>query len=347
MRIDHQMLGRTPDGTEVEQFTLTNAAGLGASIMTYGATLTSLRAPDRNGVFQNVTLYLERLEDYLAGHPFLGSIAGRYANRIAGGRFTLDGVEYRLATNVGRNHLHGGVKGFDKAVWKAAPVHGENEVGVELTHISPDGDEGYPGELIVRMTYRLTADNQLRMEYSAVTDRPTHVNLTNHAYWNLAGAGSGHVLDHILTLNADQYLPVDDELLPTGEIRPVKGTAMDFTEPMTIGSRIGQVPGGYDHCYVLNKEEEKPLSWTARVLEPRSGRVMEVHTTQPGVQLYTANFFDGSLKADGASYARHHGFCLETQHFPDSPNHPEFPRTLLVPGETFEEVTIHTFSVQD
>lgn len=347
MNVDQETIGRTPDGTEVSQFTLTNAAGLSATVMTYGATLREVRAPDIGGRLQNVTLGLDRLEDYLAGHPFLGSIAGRYANRIAAGRFALDGVEYQLATNNGPNHLHGGKRGFDKAVWQASPVRGEDEVGVEMTHVSPDDDEGYPGQLTVKVTYKLTESGELRMEYSAQTDKPTVLNLTNHTYWNLGGAAAGNVLDHILTLYADRYLPVDEGLIPLGELRPVAGTPMDFTEPMTIGSRIEQVPGGYDHCYVLSKPEGERLAPAARVVEPRSARVMEVFTTQPSVQLYTANFLDGSLAAGGVSYGKHHGFCLETQHFPDSPNHAEFPSTVLRPGETFAEVTVHRFSVQD
>jgi aldose 1-epimerase len=346
MSIEKKSIGETPDGTKVDEYTLTNAGGLRIKIITYGAMLTTVEVPDRDGKLGVVTLYLDSLNDYLAGHPFFGCVAGRYANRIARGKFTLDGAEYTLATNNGRNHLHGGVKGFDKAVWKAEPMEGDDFVGVKFTLLSPDGDEGYPGTLTATATYTLANDNQLKMEYTARTDKPTHVNLTNHAYWNLAGAGSGDVLGHELMLNADRYLPVDDELIPLGELAGVKGTPMDFTQPKTIGSRIARVKGGYDHCYVLNKKEGEELSLAARIVEPKSGRVMEIYTTQPGIQLYTGNFLDGSLTVAGKPCKKHYGFCLETEHFPDSPNHPEYPSTVLRPGETYHEVTVHKFSVR-
>ena len=346
MKIEEETIGQMPDGTSVQRYTLINLNELKVKVMTYGATMTSVDLPDRDGHFKNVTLYLDSLEDYLAGHPFFGSVAGRYANRIAGGKFTLDGTEHVLAANNGPNHLHGGEIGFDKAVWQAEAIGGEDEVSIELTLVSPDGDEGYPGKLMAKVTYRLTNEDELRIEYYARTDKPTHVNLTNHTYWNLAGAGEGDVLQHVLLLNADRYLPVDEELIPLGDPRPVQGTPMDFTRPKTIGSRIGEVPGGYDHCYVLNKEEEQRLSPAARVTEPKSGRVMEVLTTQPGVQLYTANFLTSDYEAGGVAYGKHHGFCLETQHYPDSPNHPQYPTTVLRPGETYNELTVHKFGVQ-
>lgn len=346
MKIEKTAFGQTPDGIQVDQYTLTNANGLKVKIITYGATITSVEVPDRNGKFENITLHLDSLEDYLAGHPFFGSTVGRYANRIAKAKFTLDGVEYTLFANNGPNHLHGGKKGFDKVVWKASPVQAENALGVEFTHVSPDGDEGYPGRLTATVTYKLTNEDELRMQYIARTDKPTHVNLTNHAYWNLAGVASGDILGHVLTLNADRYLPVDDTLIPLGELRSVKGTPMDFTQPKTIGSRIDQVGIGYDHCYVLNKEQQRELSLAARVLEPKTGRVMEVYTTQPGIQLYTGNFLGGEHKAGGVAYGKHHGFCLETQHYPDSPNHPEYPSTILRPGETYNELTIYRFSIE-
>jgi aldose 1-epimerase len=301
--------------------------------------------PDRKGNVDVVTLYLDSLDDYLAGHPYFGSVVGRYANRIAKGKFTLDGVEYTLATNNGPNHLHGGVRGFDKAVWNAEPAEAADCVRLKLTHTSPDGDEGYPGTMTASVTYSLTGDNELRIEYTATTDKPTVVNLTNHAYWNLAGAGSGDVLDHVLTINADRYLPVDEGLIPLGELAPVKGTPMDFTKPHPIGSRIAQVEGGYDHCYVLNRKGEG-LSLAARVVEPKSGRAMEIYTTQPGIQLYTGNFLDGTVSGDGVAYQKHDALCLETEHYPDSPNRPEYPSTVLRPGETYHEVTVHKFSVQ-
>lgn len=346
MSVQAKPFGQMPDGTTVDLYTLTNANGLKVKIMTYGATLVGVEAPDRQGQLTNVTLSLETLADYLAGHPFFGSIAGRFANRIAQGKFTLDGVTYKLATNNGPNHLHGGRKGFDKAVWKAEPIQQSDFVGVALTHVSPDGDEGYPGTVKVTARYTLNQANELKMEYTANAGKATPLNLTNHAYWNLAGPAAGDVLGHELMVNADRYLPVDDGLIPLGELASTKGTAMDFTEAQTIGSRIAQVKGGYDHCYVLNQAKPGDLTLAARAVEPKSGRVMEVYTTQPGVQLYTGNFLDGKLKANGVAYQKHDGFCLETQHFPDSPNRPEFPSTILRPGQTYHQVTVHKFSVQ-
>jgi len=345
MSIQKSPFGKMPDGTQVDQYTLTNGNGLRVKIITYGATITSVEMPDVRGNLDVITLYLDSLDEYLAGHPFFGSTVGRYANRIAEGKFTLDGIQYTLATNNGENHLHGGVKGFDKAVWNAEPVEGEGFVGVTFTHVSPDGDEGYPGTLTAQVTHTLTSDNQLRMEYTAKTDKPTVVNLTNHAYWNLAGAGSGDVLDHVLLINADRYLPVDEGLIPLGELAAVEGTPMDFTQPHSIGSRIAQVEGGYDHCYVLNKTPDEKLTFAARVVEPKSGRVMEIHTTQPGIQLYTGNFLDGTLRVAGKPAKKHYAFCLETEHFPDSPNRPEYPSVVLRPGQTYHEVTVHKFTV--
>jgi aldose 1-epimerase len=342
--VEKSSVAKTPDGTQVEQYTLTNANGLEVKVLTYGAMLTTVRVPDRKGNFESVTLYLDPAEDYLTRPTVLGSVIGRYANRIAGARFTLDGTEYKLSANAGRHHIHGGRNGFQAIVWRAAPVQDAEGVGVKLTHTSPDGHEGYPGTLDVEVTYVLTDDNQLKMQYVARTDKPTHVNLTNHAYWNLAGAGSGDVLGHVLTINADRYLPADQQKIPTGELKPVKGTPMDFTEPQTIGSRIDQVEDrNYDHCYVLNKRPGERLSLAARVVEPKSGRVMEVYTTQPGVQLYTAGGM--RLKTERVSYGSHHALCLETQHFPDSPNRPQFPSTVLRPGETYRQLTVHQFSV--
>jgi len=347
MSIDKKQYGKMPDGAEVDLYTLTNAHGLKVKIMTYGATITSVEVPDRDGKTANVVLHLGTLADYLKGHPFFGSTVGRYANRIAKGKFTLDGKQYTLATNNNENHLHGGLKGFDKKVWKAKPVQTADAVGVTCTYASPDGEEGYPGALTAKVTYSLTDRNELKMEYSATADKPTIVNLTNHSYWNLAGAGSGTVLDQEVMLNADGYLPVDNGLIPLGKIAPVKGTPMDFVaRPMTIGSRIAEVKGGYDHCYVLNKKEAGKLSLAAKITDPKSGRVMEILTDQPGVQFYTGNFLDGTMKAGGKSYVKNGGFCLETQHFPDSPNRPQFPSVVLRPGETYTHLTIHKFSVQ-
>ncbi len=346
MKIETTSMGKTREGEDVLLYTLINANGLKAKVMTYGATLISVETPDRHGKFENVTLHLESLAEYLAGHPFFGSVAGRYANRIAKGKFTLDGHQYCLATNNGPNHLHGGVKGFDKAVWKAQPVTAKDAVAVAFTHVSPDGDEGYPGRLTAKVVYSLTNANELKMEYTATTDKATVVNLTNHTYWNLGGIHAGNILDHQLTLNADRYLPVDDGLIPLGDPQPLQGTPMDFTRPAAIGARIGQVKGGYDHCYVLKGKQAGQLTLVARAVDPKSGRAMEIYTTQPAVQLYTANFLDGTLKAEGAVYTAHYGFCLETQHYPDSPNHPAYPTTVLRPGETYHQLTVHKFSVE-
>lgn len=343
MTIQEQPFGTTRDGKAVDVYTLTNAAGMTVRVMTYGATLIGVEVPDRAGKRENVTLHLNSFAEYASGHPCFGSICGRYANRIAKGRFTLDGVQYTLATNNGSNHLHGGKVGFDKVVWKAEPKEQPDSVSVALSYVSPDGEEGYPGNLTAAITYTLTADNQLKMEYTAATDKPTVVNLTNHAYWNLAG--SGDILGHELTINADRYLPVDETQIPLGELRPVEGGPMDFRKPMTVGSRIAEVAGGYDHCYVVNKTATEEPSLAARVFAPKSGRLMEVFTTEPGVQLYTANGLNLS-KPSGVRYGKHYGLCLETQHFPDSPNQPQFPSTVLRPGQTYMQLTVHKFSVQ-
>jgi aldose 1-epimerase len=347
MSITKKPYGKLQDGQEVDLYTLVNPNGITARVITYGATLIGVDAPDRDGKMANITLHKNDLAGYEAGHPFFGAIAGRFANRIAGGKFSLDGKEYSLATNNGPNHLHGGKVGFDKKVWAAEEFEKDGEVGVKLSYTSADGEEGYPGNLETTVVYSLNDKNQLTMDYTATTDAPTPVNLTNHAYWNLAGAGSGKVVDQILMLGANEYLPVDDTLIPLGEPATVKETVMDFTKEMPIGSRIDKVPGGgYDHCYVLDKTEadKNGLSLVARVSDPNSGRTMDVFTTQPGVQLYTANFLDGSDKSGG--YTNYEGFCLETQHYPDSPNQPKFPTTVLKPGETYHETTVHQFGVE-
>lgn len=340
--------GKLPDGTAVSLFTLRNSHGLQVRLTNYGGIVTSIQAPDRNGNAGEITLGFETLQEYLAGHPYFGCLVGRYANRIAGGRFTLDGKEYTLATNNGANHLHGGNVGFDKVVWQARTFGNERAVGVRLLYVSKDGEEGYPGNLRVEVTYSLTEQNELRIDYQATTDKPTPVNLTNHTYWNLAGPAQGRIDRHELVIFADHYLPVDEGLIPTGELRSVEGTPMDFRQPHAIGERIDQVPGGYDHCYVLSQHGKKPgeLITAARVRDPHSGRVLEVLTTEPGIQLYTGNFLDGSLKSRGAVFHQRTGFCLETQHFPDSPNQPGFPDTILRPGETFRSTTVYRFSAE-
>jgi aldose 1-epimerase len=340
--------GKTKDGKEVHLFTLSNGRGMTVKLIDYGATLIGVEVPDKNGKIANVTLGFPTLAGYLERHPYFGSTVGRYGNRIAGGKFKLDGKEYTLATNNGPNHLHGGIKGFDAVLWKAEPLAGGNPA-VKFTYTSPDGEEGYPGKLDVAVTYTLTPNNELRIDYEAKTDKPTVVNLTNHAYWNLGGAGSGTILDHELTLTADKYLPIDDTSIPTGKPAEVKGTPFDFTETHTIGERIEDVKKdphktkGYDHCYVLRGQDGK-LALAATVKDPKSGRVMEILTTEPGVQLYCGNFLGGG--AGEAGYKQHEAFCLETQHYPDSPNQPAFPSTTLKPGETYQSTTVHKFSVE-
>lgn len=340
--------GQMPDGQSVDLFTLENGNGLRVKVMTYGATLIGVETPDRDGGFANVTLHLDAFEDYLKGHPLMGSVVGRYANRIDQGGFTIDGKKHTLKT-VGKNgvHIHGGKEGLQKLNWEALEIPGERGPTVVFRHTSPDGHEGFPGELAVSVTYALTDKNELIIEYWARTTKPTHVNLTNHAYWNLSGAGSGDVLHHTLTLNADRFLAIDDRKIPTGSYIHVDGTPFDFRKPHAIGERIGQVDGGgYDHCYVLTTsgiDAKSPAA--ARVEDPQSGRVMEVFTTQPGVQLYTANYLNPNLKSKAGAYGKHHAICLETQHYPDSPNKSQFPSTLLKPAQIYREVTVHRFSV--
>jgi aldose 1-epimerase len=338
--------GKTADGTAVDLYVFTNANGMMAKVTNYGAILTELQFSDKNGHAADVVLGFDNLESYLAGHPHFGATTGRVANRIAKGKFILDGKEYTLAVNNGSNALHGGLKGFDKVVWKAEPKKTSDAVGVQLTYVSKDGEEGYPGNLTTVVTYTLNDQNELRIDYKATTDKATPVNLTNHSYFNLAGAESGDILGHELTLEADEYTPADDTLIPTGEIRSVKGTPLDFTKAATIGSRIAQVAdktGGYDHNFVLRSKGKK-LALAARVFEPKSGRMMEMYTTEPGVQLYTANFLDGKLKGKGGVvYGKHQALCLEAQHFPDAVNHPEFPSIILRPGQTYTQTTVYKF----
>lgn len=345
--------GATPDGDTVERITLRSPDGIELDVITYGATVTRLMALDRDGVPADVVLGHEWLESYLAGTPYFGAIVGRYGNRIADGRFTLDGTEYELAINNGPNHLHGGLVGFDKVIWEAEPYETESGSGVVLTYVSEAGEEGYPGELSVRVTYALTGSD-LRIDYEATTDAPTIVNLTHHGYWNLAGHGAGDILGHELTLAASRFTPVDETLIPTGELRAVEGTPFDFREPTAIGARIDaadeqlEFGGGYDHNFVIdgwaNDGELRPA---AVLRDPASGRVMEVLTTEPGVQFYSGNFLDGSdIGKGGALYGHRTGLCLETQHFPDSPNQQGFPSTVLRPGETYRSTTVYRFSAE-
>jgi len=347
MTINVESFGKTPDGQEVELYTLASINGIRAKITNYGATLVWLEVPDKDGKPTDITLGYDKLDGYLTRHPYFGSTVGRYANRIGGASFKLNDVEYKLATNNGPNHLHGGIKAFDKVVWKLENIKAESDKAlVKMSYLSKDGEEGYPGNLACTVTYTLTKDNELKISYEAETDKATVINLTNHSYWNLAGQGNGDILGHELMLNADKYTPVDEGLIPTGEIRSVKDTPMDFTKPMTIGSRIDQVEGSYDHNYVLNGGGGT-LALCARVYEPNSGRTMEIYTTEPGVQFYTGNFLDGSITGkSGKVYKKHYGFCLETQHFPDSPNKPDFPSVVLKPGDKYTTTTVHKFSTK-
>ncbi|MEA3212644.1 MAG: aldose 1-epimerase [Chthoniobacter sp.] len=336
----------TPEGSAAEVFTLTNSPGLRARVLTWGATLIEMSVPDRAGKFADVTLGFDELERYAQPHPFFGSIAGRYANRIAKARFALDGRTYSLAANNGSNHLHGGQRGFDKRIWKAEPRSASE---VRFSYASADGEEGYPGTLATAVTYTLTEQNELRIAYEATTDRPTVVNLTNHTYWNLAGRGD--ILAHELQLHASRVTVVDSDLIPTGELRAVAGTALDFSKPKPVGRDLAELkgegkPGGYDHNFVIDATKPGEPVLAAELHDPASGRTMRVMTTEPAVQLYTANGLNNVAGKGGATYGPHAGLCLETQHFPDSPNHPDFPSTVLRPGETLRSLTAYAFSTR-
>jgi aldose 1-epimerase len=347
--LKQEIFGRIPDGRGVDLYTLANNKGVEAKIMAYGGTLVSLRAPDRDGVCADVVLGFDEFAPYLQQHPYFGTLIGRYANRIAGASFTIDGKNYHLSANDGHNHLHGGRHGFDKVLWNAEPRISPAGPQLVLDYLSRAGAEGYPGNLAVDVTYTLTAQNELRLDYRASTDRETFVNLTNHSYFNLAGAGTIH--NHMLRLAAECYLPVDIELIPLGEQRRVQNTPFDFTRARPIGLGISandaqlQLAGGYDHCWVFF---DGPASSgpAAELFEPTSGRLLTIFTTQPGIQVYTGNFLDGSIHGKGGKrYERHSGLCLETQHFPDSPNQAAFPSTLLRPGQLYSQTTVYRFSV--
>ena len=339
MAVSREIFGKTAEGQAVESFVLDNAKGVRVKVINYGATIVSIETPDREGLVADVVLGFDDIAGYQhADNPYFGACCGRYANRIAKGRFSLDGVQYALAVNNGPNSLHGGLVGFDKKVWDAV-VDGES---VRMSLTSPDGEEGYPGTLYVELVYSLDHDGALRLDYTATTDRKTILNLTNHSYFNLAGSGSVH--DHVVQIKADRYTVVDDEATPTGEVRAVAGTEMDLTVPTPIGQNIDAVQGlGYDHNYCINQKTPGMLTLAAVVVEPSRGRSMECWTTEPGIQFYTANYLNGIQGKGGAVYGKQEGLCLETQHWPDSPNHPAFPSTELAPGESYAQTTIYRF----
>ena len=350
MSITSASFGTTAEGTPIERYTLTNAHGIVAAIITYGGILTALRVPDRNGELGDIVLGFDTLAPYLGDQPFFGALVGRYCNRIADAQFLLNGTTYLLARNDGVNHLHGGPRGFHRAIWHASEHPSDEGPSLELRYLSRDGEEGYPGNLSVTVIYTLTDANALRIDYTATTDRDTVVNLTNHSYFNLAG--SADILGHEMQLDATQFLPIDETLIPIGELRPVQGTPMDFTTSTAIGDRIAsddeqlRCGQGYDHTWVIDKPAGA-LGHAARVYAPDSGRVLDVSTTEPGIQFYSGNMLDGSLTGKGGQiYSKHSGLCLETQYFPDSPNQPQFPSTVLHPGETYRQTTIYRFDVR-
>jgi aldose 1-epimerase len=344
--------GHMPDGKAVDVYTLTNARGMQVRAITYGAIIQAIRVPDRSGQLADVTLGYDSLPGYITDSPYFGAVVGRYANRIARGRFSLGGRTYRLATNNGPNSLHGGVKGYDKVVWRGQSFQRGDSVGVTFEHTSPDGDEGYPGTVRVAVTYTLTPANALVVDYTATADKPTPLNLSQHSYFNLAGEGAGDILEHLLTIEADRYTPVDSTLIPTGELASVKGTPFDFRTPTAIGARIDQPDPqlrygkGYDHNFVLNRRGAGVVH-AVHVLDPKTGRTLDIATTEPGLQFYSGNFLDGTIKGKaGHVYGHRSAIVLETQHFPDSPNHPNFPSTILRPGKEYRSRTVFTFGVE-
>jgi aldose 1-epimerase len=343
MSVTQQVFGSTATGQPVQLFTLTNSAGMVVKLTNYGGRITELHVPDRRGRVDNITLGFDNLDQYLAPNPYFGATVGRVANRIAGGSFDLDGKSHSLPINNGPNTLHGGPKGFAEVVWRANTSDGPTGCSVSLSYVSRDGEEGFAGNLTAMAVYTLTDNNELRVDFSATADKPTPVNLTNHAYFNLAGAGKGDVLKHELWLAADHYTPVDEHLIPTGEIHTVKNTPMDFTKPTAIGAHLAEVAGGYDHNFVLNGPFDLNQPF-ARLHEPTTGRMMEVLTTQPGVQFYSGNFLDGTIKGLGGVYSKHGGLCLETQHFPDAVNRPHFNGFILRPGQNYRQTAVYRFS---
>lgn len=350
--IKKQSFGKTPEGSTVELYTLTNRKGVEAAITNYGGIVVQLRVPDRKGNLADVVLGYDDLDGYIHDKAYLGALIGRYGNRIAQGKFSLGGKTYTLARNNGENTLHGGLKGFNQAIWRATELESKDGPSLQLEYLSKDGEEGFPGNLSVKVIYTLTDDNELKIEYSATTDKETVLNLTNHSYFNLAGAGNGDILQHQVMLKADKFTPVNESLIPTGELRSVQGTPMDFRTPTAVGARIDQddvqlkYGRGYDHNWVLESGGSKTPTLAASVYEPGTGRTLEVWTTEPGVQFYTGNFLDGAKGKSGKVYQRRYALCLETQHFPDSPNQPNFPSTVLKPGQHYHTVTIYKFSAR-
>lgn len=358
--IQTSVFGHLPDGRQVDVYQFTNSNGVELRVINYGGIIVSLKTPNVAGEFDDIVLGFDSLEAYLSdeyrqANPYFGAIIGRYGNRIAGGQFSLEGESYSLATNDGSNHLHGGDQGFDKVLWQAEPFENDAGTGLVLRYTSEDGEEGYPGKLETEVTYTLTDNDELMVDYRAVTDKATPVNLTQHSYFNLKGEGSDSILDHQLMINASAFTPVNESLIPTGEIRSVEGTPFDFTQATAIGERIEQdneqldFGGGYDHNFVLNRDEaaQDELVLAAKVWEPQSGRMLEVSTTEPGIQFYSGNFLDGSLTGkQGQAYEHRSGFALETQHYPDSPNQEAFPSTILEPDETYRSRTVYRFSAQ-
>lgn len=350
--LDKEAYGTTADGVEVSQYTLINKSGMEVKIITYGGRITSLKVPDKNNQLEDVVLGFDNLDEYTSDNPYFGALIGRYGNRIADGKFNLDGEEYQLPKNDNGQSLHGGDKGFDKVVWTAKETD-SNSHSLILTYKSKDGEMGYPGNLTVTVTYNLKDDNSLDVLYEAETDKKTVVNLTQHSYFNLSGDFSSKITDHIVEINADEFLPVNSKLIPTGELKPVKGTPFDFTSPKKVGKEITakneqlELAKGYDHCWVLNNQDEN-MHFAASAYHPTSGRFLEIYTTEPGIQFYTGNFLDSTLpmQAKEGTYAQRSGFCMETQHYPDSPNQEKFPSTVLAPGEKYSSKTTFKFSVK-
>ena len=351
--ITKSSFGTLPDGQAVEMYTLRNKPGMEVSIMTFGAAIVKWTAPDTKNKYEDITLGCDSLGGYLEGVPYFGAVVGRYGNRIAKGKFTLDGKTYTLATNNSPNHLHGGVKGFDKVLWTATPTDGE-EPSLKMTYLSKDGEEGYPGNLQVEVLYTLLKDNSLKIEYKAVTDKPTVVNLTNHAYFNLTGDFSKTILDHEIVIESDEYLPVDATLIPAEGPKPVKGTPFDLTKITKIGAHVNDTANvqikygkGYDHAWIIKNVPDQPIRLAATISDPVSRRVMEVFTDEPAIQFYSGNFLDGKIVGKGGVMLKHRsGLCLETEHYPDSPNQPKFPTTVLKPGETYKSTTFYRFSIR-